>query len=324
MVNVTSLEIQQASNLINNSFYAFAIQQWLNMNCLNSSGRGRYENDSILKLIHFLNKYIPTFFTTIDSSTDIDLIINTVYSDLSVEIFSYWIPDCYVNLLTNMFPVDSDLQIQLPYSNVYNLIKKTTTTPQPTTTSFITTTPQPTTTALITTTPQPTTTRKPTTTATPAPQITMSAPTNRPIPTDCSIYNVPPATLYNTLNDTDPYIYGFMLDCLQKKIIDINEPLNDLITTQETTKKDSITASEMNRGMRSIYQSDLIYTISKIFIFILLIGAYIYFLKGIDIVQPIKDGAKLVKDKLDKVKNVKMPNIRMPEVTMPSIKMPTK
>jgi len=162
----------------------------------------------------------------------------------------------------------------------------------------------------VNTTPGPTTTRRPTTTS---------------APLTCNTYNVnDPATLYDVLNDTEPSMYGFMLDCLQKKIIDNDRTLHDLVTSQEADKKDAITASEMNRGMRAIYQSDLFFTISKVFMFIILICAYIYFLKYTGIIQPIKDGAKIVKDNLDKVKDIKMPKIKMPEVTMPSIKMPTK
>jgi hypothetical protein len=142
-------------------------------------------------------------------------------------------------------------------------------------------------------------------------------------PSTCSTYDVrDPATLYDTLNDTDPSMYGFMLDCLQKKINDKNRPLQQLITSHEVNKKDAITASEMNRGMRDIYQSDLFFTISKIFMFIILICVYVYFFKYTGIIQPIKDGAIIVKDNLDKVKDIKMPKLKMPEVTMPSIKMP--
>ena len=191
------------------------------------------------------------------------------------------------------------------------------TTPAPTTPAP--TTPAPTTSAPIT--PAPTT-YTPITYAPITSAPTTSAPTTSE-PLNCRTYDVSnPATLYDTLNDTDPSMYGFMLDCLHKKITDQNRPLYELITSQESDKKDAITASEMNRGMRAIYQSDLFFTISKVFMFIILIGAYIYFLKYTGIIQPIKDGAKIVKDNLDKVKDIKMPKIKMPEITMPSIKMP--
>ena len=142
---------------------------------------------------------------------------------------------------------------------------------------------------------------------------------------NCNMYtDDDPYVLYDILNDTEPSMYGYMLECLQKKITDNDRKLNSLVTSHEADKKDAITASEMNRGMRSIYQSDLFFTISKVFMFIILICAYVYFLKYTGIIQPIKDGAKIVKDNLDKVKDIKLPKLQMPEVTMPSIKMPYK
>jgi hypothetical protein len=58
--------------------------------------------------------------------------------------------------------------------------------------------------------------------------------------------------------------------------------------------------------------------------FILLIAAYIYFLRDSGIFQPIKDAINVMANHLNKVREIKMPSIKMPEVTMPSIKMPTK
>jgi hypothetical protein len=42
--------------------------------------------------------------------------------------------------------------------------------------------------------------------------------------------------------------------------------------------------------------------------FIILICVYVYFFKYTGIIQPIKDGAIIVKDNLDKVKDIKMPS----------------
>ena len=73
-----------------------------------------------------------------------------------------------------------------------------------------------------------------------------------------------------------------------------------------------------------ITADNLFYVTSKIFMFIILIAAYIYFFRDSGILQPIQDGMDVMTTQFNKVKEIKMPNIKMPEVTMPSIKMSTK
>ena len=142
---------------------------------------------------------------------------------------------------------------------------------------------------------------------------------------DCSAYNVEdPNSLYDVLNTTDPSIYNHMMACLQQQIIEKNAPLVQLTRNYGDNKLEAISASEQKLNTDIIYKDNLFYTTSKIFMFILLIAAYIYFFKDSGIFQPIKDGVQLITTQLDKVKDIKMPKIKMPEVTMPSIKMPTK
>jgi hypothetical protein len=145
------------------------------------------------------------------------------------------------------------------------------------------------------------------------------------IPNDCSMYEVDdPTSLYDVLNDTDPSMYDHMMECLQKQIIEKNGPLFQLTQNYGDNKLEAISASEQKLNTDIIYKDNLFYTTTKIFMFILLIAAYIYFFKDSGIFQPIKDGMNVMTTQFNKVKEIKMPNIKMPEVTMPSIKMPTK
>jgi len=171
-------------------------------------------------------------------------------------------------------------------------------------------------------------------TTTSAPTTSALTTTSRPITTPaltrktisgCSTYDVEdPTSLYDILNDTDPSMYDHMMECLQHQTINKNAPLIELAHNYGDNKLEAISASEQKLNTDIIYKDNLFYTMSKIFMFIFLITAYIYFFKDSGIFQPIKDGIQLMTTQLDKVKDIKMPNIKMPEVTMPSIKMPTK
>jgi ATP-dependent Zn protease len=150
-------------------------------------------------------------------------------------------------------------------------------------------------------------------------------PTTRPPINPCSQYEVNDvSTLYSVLNETEPSMQDTMLRCLQQQIITKGDPLYQDAINYGNNKIESISAIQKKVNIDIIYQDNLFYTISKVFMFILLIGAYIYFFKDSGIFQPIKNGAKMVKENLDKVKDIKIPQIKLPEVTMPSIKMPTK
>ena len=150
-------------------------------------------------------------------------------------------------------------------------------------------------------------------------------PTTRPPINPCSQYEVNDvSTLYSVLNETEPSMQDAMLRCLQQQIITKGDPLYQDAINYGNNKIESISAIQKKVNIDIIYQDNLFYTISKVFMFILLIGAYIYFFKDSGIFQPIKNGAKMVKENLDKVKDIKIPQIKLPEVTMPSIKMPTK
>jgi len=179
------------------------------------------------------------------------------------------------------------------------------------------------------TTPAPTTSA-PSTSAATTPAATTRAPTRQVQSTPisippCSAYDVEdPNSLYDVLNTTDPSIYNHMMECLQQQIIEKNAPLVQLANNYGDNKLEAISASEQKLNTDIIYKDNMFYTTSKIFMFILLIAAYIYFFKDSGIFQPIKDGVQMITTQLDKVKDIKMPKIKMPEVTMPSIKMPTK
>jgi hypothetical protein len=178
------------------------------------------------------------------------------------------------------------------------------------------------------------TTRAPTTPALTTPATTTPATTTRvptrqvktkPIIPPCSSYNVEdPTSLYDMLNDTDPSIYDHMMECLQQQIIEKNAPLIQLTKNYGNNKLEAISASEQKMNTDIIYKDNIYYVTTKIFMFIILFAAYIYFFRDSGIFQPIQDGINVMTTQLNKVKDIKMPNIKMPEVTMPSIKMPTK
>jgi hypothetical protein len=155
---------------------------------------------------------------------------------------------------------------------------------------------------------------------TPAPIVRNEKYLSQPI--DCDRYQTDSENLYTILNNTDPLDYHYMLLCLKEQVKTANGPLNDLMNHHTKNKIGAITASEMYKNTRSIYNTDLYYTISKIFLFIELIIAYIYFFKDSGILQPIRDSATFLNEGINKLKDFQVPKIKMPEVTMPSIKMP--
>jgi hypothetical protein len=113
-----------------------------------------------------------------------------------------------------------------------------------------------------------------------------------------------PSDLYATLNDVDPTMYTTFTKCLQQRIIAADIPLLKLINEYETNKIDANTASEMNKNTSALYQTDLYYTIGKIFLFIILILAYFYFFNGIGLIEPIKTSIKSANDKISQFTNV--------------------
>ena len=115
--------------------------------------------------------------------------------------------------------------------------------------------------------------------------------------------------------------YADMLGCVQQRIIDANGDLNELLNVYETNKINSITASEMNNNTKTLYQTDLYFTYCKIFLFICLIGSYVYLFRTTGILIPIQNLIKNITEKATKMKDeIKIPNIKIPEVTMPTIK----
>lgn len=112
-----------------------------------------------------------------------------------------------------------------------------------------------------------------------------------------------------------------LLGCIQQKLIESDVSLNNLLNNYETSKIGAITASEMNNNTKTLYQVDLYYTIGKSFLFICLFATYFYFFKITGIIEPIKNGINLVKNKVTKLTDVKMPK-NIPDITAPEIKMP--
>ena len=117
-------------------------------------------------------------------------------------------------------------------------------------------------------------------------------------------------------NDTK---YGDMLECVQKRIIDANANLNNLLNVYEDDKLNAITASELNTNTQTLYQTDLYYTYGKVLLFACLFGIYFYFFKISGIIEPLKNGLKNIKEKANKLTDVKMPEIKS-EIKIPTNK----
>ena len=131
-----------------------------------------------------------------------------------------------------------------------------------------------------------------------------------------------PTELQNTLNSigTDKhYLYTTFANCLQAEIFKSSQPLVDLLNNYEVNKIDAVTASEMNKNTMSLYQTDLYYTIGKVFLFFIIILAYYYFLNGEAMIGPIKAGIQSVNDKITKIANEKpvIPVNKIANATVP-------
>jgi len=138
----------------------------------------------------------------------------------------------------------------------------------------------------------------------------------------CSKYDIEPNDLLSLLEEEEPENYDTMLGCLNQRLVDLNQPLTELLNKYEKDKIKAISASELKRNTSEVYQSDLYYTVGKTLLFIILFCIYLYFFNVTGIIQPIRDGIKIVNDKLIELSEVKVPKIKLPEVTLPSIKMP--
>jgi len=119
--------------------------------------------------------------------------------------------------------------------------------------------------------------------------------------------------------------YGDLLQCVQRRIQESDDSLNNLINNYSDNKEKSISASEMNKNSETLYQKDLYYIYGKIFFFIILAGCFYYFFKLSGVLGPIKNivdkVVNKVKDNVKNLKETKMPSIKLPEVTA-SIKLP--
>ena len=154
--------------------------------------------------------------------------------------------------------------------------------------------------------------------------MSITSPTTSP-PIDCSEYQVDDTSeLFSILNAADDIKYDSMLKCLQHQIIDKDASLNQYATNYGVNKLEAISASQRKVNSEHIYKENVVYTTSKVFMFILLIVSYIYFFKDTGILEPIKNSVNSMMNYLDKLKEIKLPTIKLPEVTMPSIKMSTK
>jgi hypothetical protein len=143
----------------------------------------------------------------------------------------------------------------------------------------------------------------------------------------CKLYETQSTNdLYATLNSLDENMRLPMAQCIQKRIIQSDEPLVNLINNYESNKVDAVTASEMNKNLMSLYQIDLYYTVGKIFIFLAISLAYYYFLNGQNMVEMVKTGIQNANEKIKKFTDVKAPKIPevKPEVKSLNSKMPIK
>jgi len=122
-----------------------------------------------------------------------------------------------------------------------------------------------------------------------------------------SFKKLQPKDLYDTLNTVEPSMYSTFTKCMQDRITDADKPLLSLINEYEDKKKDSITASELNRNTMTLYETDLNYTIGKIFLFIILILAYFFLLNGASLIEPIKNGVQKASEKISNFTSVKAP-----------------
>jgi hypothetical protein len=115
--------------------------------------------------------------------------------------------------------------------------------------------------------------------------------------------------LYKTLNNTAEDMYPTLVQCLQDRITDGDEPLLKLLNSYESKKKDAVTASELNKNTMTLYQIDLYYTIGKIFMFLIILLAYYYFLNGQNMVSTIQTGIQTANEKLTKFTEAKPPKM---------------
>jgi len=108
-------------------------------------------------------------------------------------------------------------------------------------------------------------------------------------------------TYFSLNKDVTDIDYNTWLSCLNKKMFsDENE---NILNTYKLIYDNNELSKEINNYSNYIYNTDLMYTYFKIFLFIILGIVYLYFFKITGI--PITNLVNVVKEKINELPNIK-------------------
>ena len=113
-----------------------------------------------------------------------------------------------------------------------------------------------------------------------------------------TIYNFENMSIYPDID------YNLWLTCLNKKMFENEDALNtNIIDTYKLIYNQNETSKEINNYSKYIYNNDIMYLYSKIFLFIILGILYFYFFKSTGI--PINGLVDTIKKNINEIPNIK-------------------